>query len=703
MNRLLRGVLTAALTVPLMLSSPVVSAAEKSLSTDKTVYAEGEEIFVTAWGEGKDWVGIYAKGEVPGNPASIYWYYVAEDAEPGEAVSINKTRSNNRAEYASLPGGRYTVFLLLNDGYEIADSVDIVVLPAEKDRIRTAAMTFYEGDAPRVTAFGAGGEQVCLCRKDEDPKTASPLASYLLTEENSGKETALKPASGALTPGEYTVWLFPAEGPLSPDGPIASASFTVAASEKPDAPKDLNYRADGLSDGIASGTVTLTLAETGGRAEDVLLFWGKDGKPLEGYARLAKVHAAEGPMEIVLPENLFLPEGADEILARAENRFGASPFVSFALPVEAKPFETGEVLLRFQVTSDWHITENPNHDHNRHLGMMLDDIAAVCPDSAAVIAVGDIADHGGEKEYEQVSKIVEKHGAPPVHYVIGNHDVSMGKGYKKQIEIFNSFAGNDSAYYDLWIGGYHFIFLAFESEGAPLPIPKKELDWLEEKLGEDASPEKPIFVFCHESIVSTVAGSTPEEGWWGISNGDRVSAIFSEYPQTVFFNGHSHWELASQNEMFAGDGSRRFAAFNTSAVGYLWTGYNVVPGEYLYGSEGLFAEISENALTLRGRDFVNGEWIPSAFYRVPGEWETLPLSAPEDEKAETRAAEPDPAEIPAEAVSGSEPAEQAEKTGGCASRIGSGVSFVLPAIGAGAVLSRRKKKHGFPGSAAFPG
>ncbi|MBQ3637109.1 MAG: metallophosphoesterase [Clostridia bacterium] len=473
MNRLLRGVLTAALAMPLMLCAPNISASEKRLSTDKTIYAEGEDILVTAWGEGKDWVGIYAKGEVPGNPASIYWYYAAEDAEPGEAVSINKTRSNNRAEYASLPGGRYTVFLLLNDGYEIADSVDIVVLPAEKDRIRTAAMTFYEGDAPRVTAFGAGGEQVCLCRKDEDPKTASPLASYLLTEENSGKETALKPDSGALTPGEYTVWLFPAEGPLSPDGPIASASFTVAASEKPDAPKDLNYRADGLSDGIASGTVTLTLAETGGRAEDVLLFWGKDGKPLEGYARLAKVHAAEGPMEIVLPENLFLPEGADEILARAENRFGASPFVSAPLPEEAKPFETGEVLLRFQVTSDWHITDNPNHDHNRHLGMMLDDIASVCPDSAAVIAVGDIADHGGEKEYEQVSKIVEKHGAPPVHYVIGNHDVSMGKGYKKQIEIFNSFAGNDSAYYDLWIGGYHFIFLAFESEARPFPSRKR--------------------------------------------------------------------------------------------------------------------------------------------------------------------------------------------------------------------------------------
>ena len=162
MNRLLRGVLTAALAMPLMLCAPNISASEKRLSTDKTIYAEGEDILVTAWGEGKDWVGIYARGETPGVPASIYWYYVSMDAEPGEAVSIRGTRSNNRAEYASLPGGQYTVFLLLNDGYEIADSVDITVLPPEKDRIRAARECFYEGETPCVTAFGEGGEQAAV-------------------------------------------------------------------------------------------------------------------------------------------------------------------------------------------------------------------------------------------------------------------------------------------------------------------------------------------------------------------------------------------------------------------------------------------------------------------------------------------------------------------------------------------------------------
>ena len=687
MNRLLRGMLTFALTMPMMLLVPAGAAASPRLSTDKTVYEEGEDIFVTAFGEGKDWVGIYARGEIPGNPASIYWYYVAQDAEPGEPVNIKKTRSNNRPEYASLPGGAYTVFLLLNDGYTVSESVDITVLPPKERRIAVASDPVYEGTVPSVIAYGSGGEWVGLYRKDEDPHTAEPLATFVVSPEKNGTETPMKPQSGSLPAGDYTVWLYGDEERTGE--PLASVGFSVREAKSPEMPVALTYRADAAADGYAGGTVTLTPAAEGVGAEDFLLYWGKNGEPLAGYTRLARVHGSSSSVEISLPKYLTIPEGAEEILACAANRFGTSPYASVPLPEEARPYGTGDVLLRFQVTSDWHVTEDPNHDHNRHLGMMLDDVSAVCPDSAAIIAVGDIADHGREAEYERIDEIVEsRENVPPLHYVIGNHDVSMNKGYKKQIEIFNAFSGNESAYYDLWIGGYHFIFLAFETEGAPQPIPKTELSWLEEKLAEDADPGKPIFVFCHESIVDTVAGSTPGEGWWGISNGDKVAEIFSRYPQTVFFNGHSHWELCSYNEMFAGDGKRNFSAFNTSAVGYLWTGYNIVPGEYLYGSEGLFVEVSENALTVRGRDFVNGQWTAPAQYAVPGAWENHTLSAPPDPVPEPIGEEPETTDA---TVPESE-APEAERPGGCASSLGPNAAVVLTAFCAEAVIARRKKK-----------
>lgn len=687
MNRLLRGLLTTALAVPMMLLPSGLSAAPPGLSTDKTVYEEGEDIFVTAFGEGKDWVGIYARGETPGSPASIYWYYVAGDAEPGEPVNIRKTRSNNRPEYASLPGGAYTVFLLLNDGYTVSESVDIIVLPPKENRIAAAADSVYEGDALSVRVFGSGGEWVGLFRKGEDPITADPLASFVLTREKSGTNVTLKPDSGSLSAGEYTACLFDDE--CRSGSPVASVDITVREAKIPNAPAGLSCRLESASEGFAGGTVRLEPAGEGAEAEDFLLFWGKDGEPLPGYTRLAKAHASTSSVEFTLPQYLTVPEGAEEILACGENRFGRSPYVSVSLPEGTRPYTAGEILLRFQVTSDWHVTDDPNHDHNRHLGMMLDDIAAVCPDSAAIVAVGDIADHGWESEYRRVEEIVgSRKNVPPIHYVIGNHDVSMNKGYKKQIEIFGAFSGNESAYYDLWIGGYHFIFLAFETEGAPQSIPKKELTWLEEKLAEDADPKKPIFVFCHESIVNTVAGSTPEEGWWGISNGDKVAQIFSRYPQTVFFNGHSHWELCSYNEMFAGDGKRTFSAFNTSAVGYLWTGYNVVPGEYLYGSEGLFVEVSENALTVRGRNFVTGEWTASAQYAVPGAWENITVSAPAESVPETDGKEAEPTDKPAPETD----SLPDEGTKGCASALGTGSALVFPAVCAAAVLTRRRKE-----------
>ncbi len=149
------------------------SAAERSLSLPKTEYGQNENILVTAYGEGKDWVGIYARGETPGNPASIYWYYVAEDAEPGEAVDIRETRSNNRAEYDMLPPGEYTVWLLLDDGYEPYDSIDITI----KATLELDKYSYKEGDDILVTANGEGKDWVGLYLKDEVPG-GGPVSIY---------------------------------------------------------------------------------------------------------------------------------------------------------------------------------------------------------------------------------------------------------------------------------------------------------------------------------------------------------------------------------------------------------------------------------------------------------------------------------------------------------------------------------------------
>ena len=227
------------ITVLLLLTALVTlavaaSAAERYLTMPKTDYTQNEDILITASGEGKDWVGIYGRGETPGNPASIYWYYVVEDAEPGEAVDIREQRSNNRPEYDMLPPGEYTVWLLLDDGYEPFDSIDINIFATlELDKF-----SYKEGDDILVTAAGEGKDWVGLYPAGEIPGGGTQSIYWYYVADG---HTPLEPVSiksgvhntdrsdyADLPAGDYTMFL------LANDGydVIDSIDFTIKEGKK---------------------------------------------------------------------------------------------------------------------------------------------------------------------------------------------------------------------------------------------------------------------------------------------------------------------------------------------------------------------------------------------------------------------------------------------------------------------------------------
>lgn len=107
------------------------AAQNDSLKTDKTEYAYGEQIKVTAKGEGKDWVGLYLKDETPGaTVSSIYWYYVAQDGNASgdeKAIQDSEYSNSERLDYFDIPAGEYRVYLCANDGYEVIAYSDITV------------------------------------------------------------------------------------------------------------------------------------------------------------------------------------------------------------------------------------------------------------------------------------------------------------------------------------------------------------------------------------------------------------------------------------------------------------------------------------------------------------------------------------------------------------------------------------------------
>ena len=82
------------------------------------------------------------------------------------------------------------------------------------------------------------------------------------------------------------------------------------------------------------------------------------------------------------------------------------------------------------------------------------------------------------------------------------------------------------------------------------------------------------------------------------------------------FNGHTHWEMNSNGNMYDATSELPINIFNCASVSYLWSGYNKLTGEDLYGSQGYYVELYDEKVVVRGRDFVNSQWIASAQYVI---------------------------------------------------------------------------------------
>ncbi len=109
----------------------VVSAedsGEKSITLEKDTFEYGEDVIVTAVGEGKDWIGLYtASDPSDGSVTSIYWYYPAENP----SVNIKETKSNSdRSDLFDLPVGEYRLVLFANDSYDVIATKEFSVVAA---------------------------------------------------------------------------------------------------------------------------------------------------------------------------------------------------------------------------------------------------------------------------------------------------------------------------------------------------------------------------------------------------------------------------------------------------------------------------------------------------------------------------------------------------------------------------------------------
>ena len=525
--------------------------------------------------------------------------------------------------------------LTLGWSLPVFGSADAPEIQGDATRLTVNKVHYAVGEPIMVSGVGSGTDWLGIYRVDAGHSIRWTYVDTARGGPGSGVEVNMRTVPDVnngepldIPEGTYIIRLMANDSSNFSDC-IAWTTITVGGNASDvgvSMPISATYTLDHDTDGFATGKVTVKMPSDETTNRSVIMYWADNAGKLEGYTALAKYKVTGETTTFTFGQNVIIPAGATRLLVYAMNdvtgKISEEPVI-VELPEGAAHagFETsiGELF----VMSDIHITLDREHTHNKNFANMLKDVQGLNADAMGIFVVGDMADTGNEQEYKNMMELYAAAGeVPPVYLTIGNHDLSS-LPFDQANEVFLKYATlpdgshpSDTSY-DFWLNGYHFIFLGTDtSAGLHSSFTRETMNWLKEKIEENRDPARPVFLFLHQSLSNTVSGSLPGEGWSGVDNENMLRNVLKNYPEVMFFNGHSHWTMDSQGNMFEGTDSLPCRIFNCASVAYLWSGYNITAGEHLNGSQGYMVKLCDGKLYVLGRDFARGEWIPSAQYCI---------------------------------------------------------------------------------------
>jgi len=301
-------------------------------------------------------------------------------------------------------------------------------------------------------------------------------------------------------------------------------------------------------------------------------------------------------------------------------------FMFLVLCFSVLALSTANPEITFAVLSDIHSKPDP-------LKNALIDLKSINPELTALVLNGDTVDLGQPEDYAKISLCLEENSALLPKIVIknmGNHEFyqeyGRGPNSRKSNDIliarYLDFSSRVLVYDDNWINGYHFIHMGSEStynkyvdsSTVRATISDEQILWFEEKLAEDYTPGKPIFVFLHQPLDNTVVFSHYYR--YNINKDQVIRSIFEKYPEIIFFSSHSHhcFELPGN---FYTDPSG-FKCVDTSSVSrptYIDTKEGVEK-EWVPSSEGVYVEVFKDKVVIKAREFKKSEWIKDAQFVI---------------------------------------------------------------------------------------
>ncbi|MEC0226013.1 metallophosphoesterase family protein [Paenibacillus alba] len=340
----------------------------------------------------------------------------------------------------------------------------------------------------------------------------------------------------------------------------------------------------------------------------------------------AKMAIAAAPASIMPP--LPLTKNASQRVASLalQNLTAQFQQAKQATPVAAP-------LFSFSVLSDVHVGAKDTDSQKRFRAALADHMN-IRPDSKLMVLNGDLT-NGINNDYKSLFNIMYEFKLPPVHATMGNHEyyglwetkqedldtsrLSTDWSSGQAINSFEQMFNYKKPYHELVMEDYHFLFLSGEAyrdvdanvkEDAYLS--PEQLAWFKDKLAlsSTADADKPIFVFLHQPLVHTLGGSDQE---LGVVQHEELRAILNQYPNVVFFTGHTHWNLETTEQIK----QLTFLAVGSSSVREVWNAKNEPEGSA--ASQSLVVDVFADRIAIQGREHSDKKWLGAPFVKKYGE------------------------------------------------------------------------------------
>lgn len=251
-------------------------------------------------------------------------------------------------------------------------------------------------------------------------------------------------------------------------------------------------------------------------------------------------------------------------------------------------------VLRFMVVSDVHYKDHDSCERERMANAIKYAYEyaekQVYKNLDALVVVGDFATSGSEIQMNAFKETLDKNLKAETKRILSmsSHEFNRDNGGEEAaIERFlRIFEGLTPDTHEV-INGFHFVSTT-TTNGTRFDDKKKEWISAELKAAAKDDRKKPIFVFQHPHVQSTVYGSI----LWGE---DEIIPIYMNYPQIIDFSGHSHAPINDPRSIH----QEHFTSLGTGTLSYFELDefdkyYGTVPPKKEDAAQMLIVECDEN-------------------------------------------------------------------------------------------------------------